>query len=204
MENILIEEIVRVDLPTAHGHFKLGGFREKKSSLEHVAVIKGNWSPTDAVLVRVHSSCFTGDVLGSLRCDCGEQLHNALAIIEKIGQGVIIYLDQEGRGIGLMNKLRAYQLQEQGMDTVDANIHLGLPIDNRSYTVAAQILQKLGITKIRLITNNPQKRISLVESGLEVTEIISVITKPNKYNAQYLATKRERMGHTLIKKAMKR
>jgi 3,4-dihydroxy 2-butanone 4-phosphate synthase / GTP cyclohydrolase II len=195
----LIEEIVRVDMPTKYGHFKLIAFREKNTTNEHLALIKGEWKKEDPVLVRVHSSCFTGDILGSLRCDCGEQLHKAMQIVEANGSGVILYMNQEGRGIGLINKLRAYQLQENGMDTVEANLHLGFPMDKRDYGVGAQILRYLGVTKIRLISNNPKKRTGLSGYGLEIVETIPVEVKPNPHNEKYLQTKRDKLGHQILK-----
>lgn len=193
----LIEEIVRVDMPTAYGNFKLIAFKEKETGQEHIALIKGNWQPDEPVLVRVHSSCFTGDILGSLRCDCGEQLHSALQMVEAEGKGVVLYMNQEGRGIGLFNKLKAYKLQEQGMDTVEANVHLGLPMDARDYGVGAQILRYLGISKLKLISNNPKKRAGLLGYGLEITETVAISIKPNSHNLKYLETKRDKMGHEI-------
>src|SRR3981081_2581849 len=169
----LIEEIVRVDMPTKYGHFKLIAFKEKNTSNEHLALIKGEWKENEPVLARVHSSCFTGDILGSMRCDCGEQLHKAMQMVEKEGKGAILYMNQEGRGIGLVNKLKAYRLQEEGMDTVEANLHLGFPMDKRDYGVGAQILPHLGISKLRLITNNPQKRAGLSGYGIEIVETVT-------------------------------
>jgi 3,4-dihydroxy 2-butanone 4-phosphate synthase / GTP cyclohydrolase II len=195
----LIEEIVRVDMPTKYGHFKLIAFKEKNSPNEHLALIKGSWSPEEPVLVRVHSSCFTGDILGSLRCDCGEQLHEALRLVEKEGQGVILYMNQEGRGIGLLNKLKAYKLQEEGMDTVEANLHLGFPMDQRDYGVGAQILRYLGISKLRLISNNPRKRAGLLGYGLEIVETVPIEINPNPHNERYLQTKRDKLGHEILK-----
>lgn len=195
----LIEEIVSVDMPTQYGHFKLVAFQEKNSSNEHLALIKGTWKPGDPVLVRVHSSCFTGDILGSLRCDCGEQLHKAMQIVEKEGTGVILYMNQEGRGIGLLNKLRAYRLQEEGMDTVEANLHLGFQMDQRDYGVGAQILRHLGVTKLKLITNNPKKRVGLIGYGLEIVENVSLKVEPNPHNQKYLQTKRDKLGHEILK-----
>jgi 3,4-dihydroxy 2-butanone 4-phosphate synthase/GTP cyclohydrolase II len=196
----LIEEIVRVDMPTKYGHFKLIAFKEKNSNNEHLALIKGEWKPDEPVLVRVHSSCFTGDILGSFRCDCGEQLHEAMRMVEAEGQGVILYMNQEGRGIGLVNKLRAYKLQEEGMDTVEANLHLGFPMDKRDYGVGAQILRYLGITKLRLISNNPRKRAGLLGYGLEIVESVPVEVRPNPHNERYLETKRDKLGHEILKK----
>ena len=195
----LIEEIVRVDMPTKYGHFKLIAFREKNTTNEHLALIKGEWKKDDPVLVRVHSSCFTGDILGSLRCDCGDQLHKAMQLVEANGSGVILYMNQEGRGIGLVNKLRAYRLQENGMDTVEANLHLGFPMDKRDYGVGAQILRYLGITKIRLISNNPKKRSGLSGYGLEIVDTVPVEINPNPHNEKYLQTKRDKLGHEILK-----
>jgi 3,4-dihydroxy 2-butanone 4-phosphate synthase/GTP cyclohydrolase II len=196
----LIEELVRVDMPTAFGHFTLVAFKEKLSGAEHLALVKGSWLPNEPVLTRVHSSCFTGDILSSLRCDCGEQLHNAMRKIEQEGKGVIVYMNQEGRGIGLINKLKAYQLQEQGLDTVEANLQLGFGMDDRDYGVGAQILRYLGITKLRLLSNNPRKRAGLKGYGLEVTEVIPIETSPNSHNLKYLETKRDKLGHDILNK----
>ena len=193
----LVEKGVEADMPTQYGHFRIIPFRQKSNGLEHVALIKGSWEPGEPVMVRMHSSCMTGDIFGSRRCDCGEQLHQAMQMIEKEGRGVVVYLSQEGRGIGLMNKIAAYKLQEQGDDTVDANIHLGFRPDERDYGVGAQILHELGISKLRLITNNPVKRVGLEGYGLEIVENIPVIIEPNEYNRRYLETKRLRMGHKL-------
>lgn len=193
----LIEMGNTVDLPTEYGHFRLTAFRQKNTGLEHVALTKGSWGEDEAVLVRVHSSCMTGDVFGSMRCDCGEQLHRALRMIEKEGKGAVVYLSQEGRGIGLMAKIEAYKLQEEGLDTVDANLHLGFRADERSYGIGAQILRRLGISRMRLITNNPVKRVGLEGFGLEVSEVVPLEIEPNKYNERYLRTKQARMGHTL-------
>ncbi len=193
----LIEKGVRVKLPTEYGNFELIPFRQISNGLEHVALIKGTWNKDEAILVRVHSSCVTGDIFGSLRCDCGPQLHKAMQLVEKEGKGVIIYMNQEGRGIGLMNKIKTYKLQEEGVDTVDANIKLGFKDDERDYGVGAQILRELGVSKIRLITNNPVKRAGLEGYGLEIVEIVKNEIKPNKYNEKYLQTKRDRMGHFL-------
>jgi len=194
----LIEEVVRVDMPTKYGHFKLVAFREKHTQNEHLALIKGEWQKEDAVLVRVHSSCFTGDILGSLRCDCGEQLELAMQMVEKEGKGVVLYMNQEGRGIGLLNKLRAYKLQEEGMDTVEANLHLGFPMDKRDYGVGAQILRYLGVTNIKLISNNPRKRSGLSGYGLEIVDTVPVKVKPNPHNEKYLKTKRDKLGHQIL------
>ena len=193
----LIEEIVRVDMPTQFGHFKLVAFQEKASANEHLALIKGSWQPGEPVMVRVHSSCFTGDILGSMRCDCGEQLHQAMQMVDEEGQGVILYMNQEGRGIGLLNKLKAYQLQEEGMDTVEANLHLGFQTDQRDYGVGAQILRHLGVTRLRLITNNPKKRVGLIGYGLEIVENIPVKVVANPHNEKYLQTKRDKLGHEI-------
>lgn len=193
----LVEKGEQVDMPTEHGHFRLIPFRQKSNGLEHVALIKGEWENDEPILVRVHSSCITGDIFGSQRCDCGSQLHEAMKLIEKEGKGVIVYLNQEGRGIGLMNKMRAYKLQEEGMDTVDANLCLGFKADERDYGVGAEILRQIGVHKMRLITNNPVKRIGLESYGLTITENVSIEIEPNDYNSRYLHTKAERMGHTL-------
>jgi 3,4-dihydroxy 2-butanone 4-phosphate synthase/GTP cyclohydrolase II len=193
----LVEKGEEVDMPTAYGHFRLIPFRQKNNQLEHVALIKGNWEPGEAIPVRVHSSCATGDIFGSERCDCGEQLHQAMRMVDAAGKGVVLYLNQEGRGIGLMAKIAAYKLQEEGYDTVDANIHLGYDPDERDYGVGAQILGMLGVSKMRLITNNPVKRVGLEAYGLEIVENIPIEVTPNAYNERYLRTKKERMGHTL-------
>lgn len=196
-EESSVEEGVEVDMPTAYGHFRLIPFRQKSNGLEHIALIKGDVADGRPVLVRVHSSCATGDIFGSCRCDCGEQLHRAMEMIEREDRGVILYLNQEGRGIGLMDKIRAYKLQEEGLDTVEANIHLGHKADERDYGVGAQILNKLGVQRMRLITNNPVKRIGLEGYGLTVDENVPIEIEPNKYNRMYLHTKKERMGHHL-------
>ena len=193
----LIEVGLTVDMPTKYGHFKLTPFRQISNGLEHFALTKGEWKDDDEVLVRVHSSCATGDILGSMRCDCGDQLHHSLEMIEKEGRGVLIYMQQEGRGIGLMNKIAAYKLQEQGYDTVDANVHLGFKPDERDYGCGAQMLRHLRVHKMRLITNNPVKRVGLEAYGLEITENVPVEVHPNKYDYKYLKTKQERMGHNL-------
>jgi len=191
----LIEEIVRVKMPTKYGDFILVAFKDKNSNNEHLALIKGEWEKDDPVLVRVHSSCFTGDILSSLRCDCGDQLHAAMEMVEKEGTGVILYMNQEGRGIGLMNKLKAYKLQEEGLDTVEANLHLGFKMDERDYGVGAQILRHLNVTKLRLMSNNPKKRIGLIGYGLSVVENVPIVISPNEHNEKYLNTKREKLGH---------
>lgn len=193
----LVERGDEVDMPTEYGHFRLIPFRQKSNGKEHVALIKGAWEPDEPILVRVHSSCITGDIFGSQRCDCGEQLHRAMQLIDKEGKGVVLYLNQEGRGIGLMAKIAAYKLQEEGYDTVDANVHLGYDPDERDYGVGAQILRLLGVTKMRLLTNNPVKRVGLEAYGLEITENVPIEITPNPYNERYLHTKKERMGHTL-------
>lgn len=193
----LVEPGVEVDMPTDYGHFRLIPFRQKDNGLEHIAIIKGDVSGGDPVLVRVHSSCATGDIFGSKRCDCGAQLHKSLEMIEKEGRGAVIYLNQEGRGIGLMDKIRAYKLQEEGLDTVEANIHLGHAADERDYGVGAQILNMLGIKKMRLMTNNPVKRKGLEGFGLEIVENVPIEITPNCYNLRYMSTKKTRMGHDL-------
>lgn len=193
----IVEPGEEVDMPTEYGHFRLIPFRQKSNGLEHIAIIKGDVSGPEPVLVRVHSSCATGDIFGSLRCDCGEQLHKALRKIEAEGRGAVVYLNQEGRGIGLMEKMKAYKLQEHGMDTIDANICLGHQADERDYGVGAQILRHLGITKMRLMTNNPVKRVGLEAYGLSVVENVPIEVTPNQFNEFYLRTKKDRMGHTL-------
>ncbi len=195
----LVEKGEEVMMPTAYGEFHLIPFRQKSNGLEHVALIKGEWAADEAILVRVHSSCMTGDIFGSMRCECGEQLHKAMQMIEKEGKGVVVYMNQEGRGIGLMNKIKAYKLQENGMDTVDANLHLGFKADERDYGVGAQILRELGITQMRLMTNNPVKRIGLESYGLTIVENVPIEVTPNEHNAFYMHTKKERMGHVLKK-----
>ena len=196
MESI-VDKGVEVDMPTHHGHFRLIPFRQKSNGLEHVALIKGTWEKDEPVLVRVHSSCMTGDIFGSCRCECGEQLQKAMEMIEAAGKGVIVYMNQEGRGIGLMAKIAAYKLQEEGYDTVDANIHLGFDADERDYGVGAQILREVGVTKMKLMSNNPVKRIGLEAYGLQITENVPIEVTPNQYNVRYLKTKKDRMGHTL-------
>ena len=193
----IVENGVEVDLPTQYGHFRLIPFRQKSNGLEHIALIKGRFEPDEPILVRVHSSCATGDIFGSMRCECGEQLHKAMQRIEQEGKGVIVYLNQEGRGIGLMEKMKAYKLQEDGLDTVDANLHLGHQADERDYGVGAQILRHLGVTKMRLMTNNPVKRVGLEAYGLTVVENVPIEVAPNPYNEFYMNTKKERMGHVL-------
>ena len=193
----LVEKGVKVNMPTKYGDFKLIPFRQISNGMEHVALIKGEWEKDEAILVRVHSSCITGDIFGSMRCECGEQLHKAMQLIEKEGKGVVVYMNQEGRGIGLMNKIKAYKLQEQGMDTVDANLHLGFNADERDYGVGAQILREVGVTKIRLMSNNPVKRIGLEAYGLSIVENVSLEVVPNQHNEFYMTTKKMRMGHDL-------
>lgn len=196
-EESIVEKGEEADLPTEYGHFKLIPFRQKSNGLEHFALIKGEWKQEEPILVRVHSSCITGDILGSKRCDCGEQLHAALRMIEKQGKGALVYLNQEGRGIGLMAKMAAYKLQEKGMDTVDANLHLGFQADERDYGVGASILHELKINKMKLMTNNPVKRVGLEGYGLEIAEIVPIEITPNEYNKRYLETKQQKMGHIL-------
>ena len=193
----LVEKGEEAMLPTHYGNFKIIPFRQKSNVLEHVALVKGEWEKDEPVLVRVHSSCMTGDIFGSCRCECGEQLHKAMELVEKEGKGAIVYLNQEGRGIGLMDKIRAYKLQEEGLDTVDANLHLGYQADERDYGVGASILREIGITKMRLMSNNPVKRIGLEGYGLEIVENVPIEIEMNEHNEQYLKTKKERMGHTL-------
>lgn len=198
---LLTEQVVErgpeVDMPTAYGHFRLIPFRQIDNGLEHVALIKGEWHEDEPLLVRVHSSCATGDIFGSMRCECGEQLHKAMQMIEAEGRGVIVYMNQEGRGIGLMNKIKAYKLQEGGMDTVDANLHLGFKADERDYGVGANILRQLGVSRMRLMTNNPVKRIGLQSYGLTIVENVPIEIEPNEYNRFYMHTKKARMGHDL-------
>ena len=193
----IVDKGEEVDMPTEYGHFRLIPFRQKSNGREHIALIKGEFTKDEPILVRVHSSCATGDIFGSMRCECGEQLHKSMQLIEKEGKGVVVYLNQEGRGIGLMEKIKAYKLQENGLDTVDANVHLGHQPDERDYGVGAQILRSIGVTKMRLITNNPVKRIGLEAYGLHIVENIPMEIKPNEYNAFYMRTKKERMGHIL-------
>ncbi len=193
----LVEKGEKVFMPTNFGEFKLIPFKQLSNGLEHVALIKGEWTEDESVLVRVHSSCVTGDIFGSMRCECGEQLHKAMSLIEKEGKGVIVYMNQEGRGIGLMNKIKAYKLQEEGLDTVDANLHLGFNADERDYGVGAQILRELGVRKIRLMSNNPVKRIGLEAYGLTIVENVPLMIEPNPHNAFYMKTKKLKMGHKL-------
>jgi 3,4-dihydroxy 2-butanone 4-phosphate synthase/GTP cyclohydrolase II len=194
-----IRKQVEVDMPTEHGNFKLVAYEEVSTAEIHMALVKGTWEKDEPVLVRVHSSCVTGDIFGSCRCDCGPQLHNAMEMVEKEGKGVVLYMKQEGRGIGLLNKLRAYKLQQEGLDTVEANIQLGFDMDNRDYGIGAQILHDLGISKIRLITNNPKKRVGLMGYGLEIVENVPIEVAPNPHNEKYLRTKRDKLGHSILK-----
>lgn len=196
-QEAIVERGEEVNMPTAYGDFRLIPFRQISNGAEHIALIKGTWEPDEPVLVRMHSSCMTGDIFGSKRCDCGEQLHESMRAIDAAGKGVLVYMSQEGRGIGLMNKIRAYKLQENGFDTVDANLHLGFKADERTYGVGASILRDLGVRNIRLMTNNPMKRIGLEGYGLCIVENVPIEVKPNQYNAEYLHTKKERMGHDL-------
>ena len=195
----LIVQGDEVEMPTKYGDFRIIPFRQKSNGVEHVALVKGEWNPDEEILVRMHSSCMTGDIFGSYRCECGEQLHKAMELIEKEGKGVVVYMIQEGRGIGLMNKIAAYKLQDQGLDTIEANIHLGFEADERDYGVGAQILRNLGVGKMKLITNNPVKRVGIEGYGLQVTEIVPIEVEPNEFNQRYLKTKRDRMGHFLQK-----
>ncbi|MBT5401843.1 MAG: GTP cyclohydrolase II, partial [Crocinitomicaceae bacterium] len=193
----LIEEIVKVDMPTKYGDFKLSAFRQTTTGEEHLALVKGEWDKEEPVLVRVHSSCFTGDILGSLRCDCGDQLSAAMQMIETEGKGAILYMNQEGRGIGLVNKLKAYKLQQEGYDTFDANVKLGFKPDARDYGVGAQILREIGVTKLKLMSNNPKKRTGLVGYGLEIVDNVQINVDCNIHNSAYLKTKKDRMGHDI-------
>lgn len=195
----MVEEEIEVSMPTNWGDFQLKAFKQKNTGEEHLALIKGTWKEGEPVMVRVHSSCVTGDIFGSCRCDCGGQLHGAMQMVEKEGKGVVLYMNQEGRGIGLMNKLKAYKLQEEGKDTVEANLELGFKSDQRDYGVGAQILRKLGISKLRLITNNPKKRVGLMGYGLEIVENIAIEIAPNQHNQKYLETKRDKLGHEILK-----
>jgi 3,4-dihydroxy 2-butanone 4-phosphate synthase / GTP cyclohydrolase II len=193
----LIEKEIIIDLPTEHGDFELFAYRQTNTNEMHLALVKGSWEPDEPVLVRVHSSCVTGDIFGSCRCDCGSQLHAAMEMVERAGKGVVLYMNQEGRGIGLLNKLKAYKLQEQGLDTVQANIELGFKMDQRDYGVGAQILRDLSVSKIKLISNNPKKRAGLIGYGLEIVENVPIEVAPNQHNKKYLLTKRDKMGHIL-------
>lgn len=195
----LINRQVEVDMPTEHGNFKLIAFEQTNSHELHLALVKGSWHKDEPILVRVHSSCVTGDIFGSCRCDCGSQLHHAMEMVDREGKGVVLYMKQEGRGIGLLNKLRAYKLQEEGWDTVEANLQLGFDMDERDYGVGAQILRDLGVTKIRLITNNPKKRVGLMGYGLEIVENVTIEMVPNPHNEKYLMTKRDKLGHNILK-----
>ena len=198
-ESLITREIA-VELPTDYGDFDLYAFTQRSNGAKHLALVKGSWHEDEPVLVRVHSSCVTGDIFGSCRCDCGPQLHRAMEMIEKEGKGVVVYMNQEGRGIGLINKLKAYKLQEQGRDTVEANLELGFSMDQRDYGVGAQILRDLGVTKMRLISNNPKKRTGLIGYGLEVVENIPIEILPNEHNTKYLTTRRDKLGHNILRK----
>ena len=195
----LIKEEVRVQLPTKYGRFELIAFEQLNTGEIHMALKKGDWKKDEPILVRVHSSCMTGDILGSLRCDCGDQLHHAMKMIEAEGKGLILYMNQEGRGIGLLNKLKAYKLQEQGMDTVEANLELGFSMDERDYGVGAQILRYLGVSKMKLMSNNPRKRAGLLGYGLQVVDNVPIEIKPNPHNEKYLQTKKDKLGHDILK-----
>jgi 3,4-dihydroxy 2-butanone 4-phosphate synthase/GTP cyclohydrolase II len=195
----LIKREIGVEMPTSYGDFDMVAYRQLNTDEMHLALVKGTWEKDEPVMVRVHSSCITGDVFGSCRCDCGEQLHKALEMVEKEGKGIVLYMNQEGRGIGLLNKLKAYKLQEQGRDTVEANLELGFKMDERDYGVGAQILRDLGVTKIKLISNNPKKRAGLIGYGLEIVDTVSIEVFPNPHNEKYLTTKRDKMGHTILK-----
>lgn len=194
----LIKREVEVDMPTAHGHFKLVAYEQTNTREVHMALVKGTWEKDEPILVRVHSSCVTGDIFGSCRCDCGTQLHRAMEMVDRAGKGIVLYMKQEGRGIGLINKLRAYKLQEEGMDTVEANVQLGFDMDERDYGVGAQILRHLGVSKIRLITNNPKKRVGLMGYGLEIVDNVPIEVAPNPHNEKYLITKRDKLGHRIL------
>ncbi|MFY8089773.1 MAG: bifunctional 3,4-dihydroxy-2-butanone-4-phosphate synthase/GTP cyclohydrolase II [Chitinophagaceae bacterium] len=198
-QDALVEEITRVQMPTKYGNFTMVAFKEKLTGGEHFALIKGEWKIDEPVLTRVHSSCVTGDILASFRCDCGEQLHKAMKLVEENGKGVILYMNQEGRGIGLMNKLKAYKLQEEGFDTVEANLKLGFGMDDRDYGIGAQMLRHLGVTKLQLMSNNPRKRAALLGYGLEIVSIVPLEIEPNKHNEKYLQTKRDKLGHNILK-----
>jgi 3,4-dihydroxy 2-butanone 4-phosphate synthase/GTP cyclohydrolase II len=195
----LIKRSIEVDMPTEHGHFDLVAFEQTNTQEIHMALVKGTWEKDEPVLVRVHSSCVTGDIFGSCRCDCGSQLHRAMEMVDQEGKGVVLYMKQEGRGIGLLNKLKAYKLQEQGLDTVEANLQLGFDMDERDYGIGAQILRDLGVTKIRLITNNPKKRVGLMGYGLEIVDNVPIEIVPNPHNERYLLTKRDKLGHNILK-----
>jgi 3,4-dihydroxy 2-butanone 4-phosphate synthase/GTP cyclohydrolase II len=195
----LIEKVIEVDMPTEYGDFRLVAYQQTNTLENHLALVKGTWEKDEPVLVRVHSSCVTGDIFGSCRCDCGPQLHHAMKMVEKAGKGVVLYMKQEGRGIGLLNKLKAYKLQEEGLDTVEANLKLGFGMDERDYGVGAQIIRDLGISKIRLITNNPKKRVGLMGYGLEIVDNVPIEIAPNPHNETYLRTKRDKLGHTILK-----
>jgi 3,4-dihydroxy 2-butanone 4-phosphate synthase/GTP cyclohydrolase II len=195
----LIHRDIEVDMPTEFGHFKLIAFEQVNTKDVHMALVKGTWEKDEPVLVRVHSSCVTGDIFGSCRCDCGSQLHAAMEMVDREGKGVVLYMKQEGRGIGLLNKLKAYKLQESGLDTVEANLQLGFDMDERDYGVGAQIIRDLGISKIRLITNNPKKRVGLMGYGLEIVENLPIEISPNQHNEHYLRTKRDKLGHTILR-----
>jgi 3,4-dihydroxy 2-butanone 4-phosphate synthase/GTP cyclohydrolase II len=192
-----VERQISVDLPTDYGHFNLVAYKQKLDGMDHLALVKGTWDKDEPILVRVHSSCMTGDIFGSCRCDCGPQLHKAMEMIEKEGKGVILYMNQEGRGIGLLNKLKAYKLQEEGRDTVEANLELGFKMDEREYGIGAQILRDLGVKKMKLLSNNPKKRTGLISYGLEIVDNIAIEIPANEHNEGYLKTKKEKMGHTL-------
>ena len=198
-ESLIERRVETVDMPTEHGNFKLTAFEQKSTGDNHLALVKGDWDKDEPILVRVHSSCVTGDIFGSCRCDCGGQLHNAMEMVEEEGKGIVLYMNQEGRGIGLINKLKAYKLQEDGLDTVEANLKLGFDMDQRDYGVGAQILRDLGVRKIRLISNNPKKRVGLIGYGLEIVNTVPLEITPNKHNEKYLTTKRDKMGHQILK-----
>lgn len=195
-----VRKQVTVNMPTEYGDFALTAFEQINTGEVHMALVKGTWQPNEPVLVRVHSSCVTGDIFGSCRCDCGPQLHHAMSMVERAGKGIVLYMKQEGRGIGLLNKLKAYKLQEEGLDTVEANLQLGFDMDNRDYGIGAQILNDLGVSKIKLITNNPKKRVGLMGYGLEIVENVAIEIPPNAHNEKYLATKRDKLGHTILKR----
>ena len=195
----LIEREIEVKMPTAYGDFKMIAYKQTNTGDQHLALVKGDWKEDEPVLVRVHSSCVTGDIFGSCRCDCGNQLHSAMKMVEQVGKGIVLYMNQEGRGIGLLNKLKAYKLQEEGMDTVEANLQLGFKMDERDYGVGAQILRDLNATKLRLISNNPKKRAGLIGYGLEIVDTVPIEIAPNTHNENYLRTKRDKMGHSILK-----